>query len=129
VAKKNNKPKKSKKVKKVKKVGSKKSNDETGHRQGKKLGKRHTTTIRAVGRIIDFINPRRDVSHIMPGIIKNVGSGEGGQRIRISMLNGAMMLLKVRGKTAVQELRVTSSAPAAVKAAIKKEFKEEFKIS
>ncbi|MFZ2226367.1 MAG: DUF2103 domain-containing protein [Candidatus Moraniibacteriota bacterium] len=76
------------------------------HRQGNKMGGRHTTVIDAAQKIVDLAQKMPEVKKVVAGYITS-GIRGGKQHVKIEGMVGGL-LLKVRGSTCIQEVRVYS---------------------
>jgi hypothetical protein len=83
------------------------------HRAGKKIGGRHTTIIDAARPIVDLLQRLPEVTKLSPGFIK-LGLRSGRHRLKISLSQGGL-LLKIRGSTSIQEVRIYTDDVQATK--------------
>ena len=75
-------------------------------RAGGKYTASHTTVIPTAGKIVDVVHKCPTVTKISLGLIKGgLRSAKGGERVKV-MKSDTCLLLKVRGGTTHQELRV-----------------------
>ncbi len=90
------------------------------HRDGNKIGGRHTTIIDAAEKVVDFIREIPTVSRLTAGQIKmNLPTAQ--HRIIIKEETGCL-LVKVRGTKSIQDIRVYSRDPRIVKSIIEEKF-------
>lgn len=78
--------------------------------QGKKSAGSHTTLIEAVQPLIKEAEKISEVGRIALGIIKPTPGRTGKRRVKFIKINGGL-LLKVRGNTSVQEIRIYTDYP------------------
>jgi hypothetical protein len=83
------------------------------HRQGKKMGGKHTTVIDAALGVVDLALNMPEVSKVSVGHIK-VGIRSGKHRIKVKEMIGGV-ILTVRGSTSVQEIRIYGSDISKIK--------------
>ena len=76
------------------------------HRNGKKMGGKHTTVIDAAEKVVDYLQKNVDVSSIIACGIKT-GIKTGRHSVKIKVETGCL-LLKVRGTKSIQDIRVFS---------------------
>lgn len=88
-----------------------------GHRQGGKIGGRHTSVIPAAEKLVDFLQREPAVNKISIGYIKH-GIGGGKHSIKTSLRDGSLFI-KIRGTASIQEIHVYTDTPEDVQSAIK----------
>ena len=74
------------------------------HRQGGKMGGKHTTVIDAAQPIVDLAQKMSEVMKVSAGFITS-GIKTGQQRVKIKKIVGGLLLV-VRGNISIQEIRV-----------------------
>jgi hypothetical protein len=89
-----------------------------GHRQGGKIGGKHTTIIPVAEKIVDFLKRNELVQKISVGFIKQ-GIKSGRHALKIMEMESGL-LLKIRGTASIQEIRVYTNQ----KETIQKELKQ-----
>ena len=77
------------------------------HRQGGKMGGRHTTVIDAAQQVVNLAHKMPEVTKVVAGFI-TPGIKGGQQRIKIKEMVGGLLLV-VRGSASMQEVRVYSN--------------------
>jgi hypothetical protein len=77
------------------------------HRQGGKMGGKHTTVIDAAQPVVDLAQILPEVTKVSAGYITS-GIKTGPQRIKIKKMVGGLLLI-VRGNISIQEIRVYTS--------------------
>lgn len=90
------------------------------HRQGGKMGGRHTTVIDAAQLVIDLAQRMPDVTKIVAGYITSGVKG-GKQRIKIKKITGGLLVV-VRGSVSIQELRIYSDNIEETQRKLEQEF-------
>lgn len=76
---------------------------------GGKLAPSHTTTIPMAAKVVDTLKAIPEITKISLGIINpGVSPARHGSRVRILDIQGGI-LLKIRGSTSVQEIRLYGS--------------------
>lgn len=77
-----------------------------GKRSGGKFTSSHTTVIPTAEKVVDLVHKCKTVTKISLGLIEGgLRSAKGGERVKV-MKSETCLLLKVRGGTTHQELRV-----------------------
>jgi len=84
-----------------------------GHRQGGKIIGNHTTVIPVAEKLVDYLQKVTDADKISIGFIKH-GIKSGKHAMKIMELDSGL-LLKVRGSTSIQEIRVYISRKETLK--------------
>jgi len=79
-----------------------------GHRDGGKIGGRHTTVTETAGQIVDVLDRFPEVTCISLGVIEPTPGKSAGCRHMKVIPHEGFLLLKIRGNGSVQELRVYS---------------------
>ncbi len=102
----------------------KKNKDESGHRSGsrKKISKKHTTSIKEAGALVDAALRLPKVK-ISLGEIRPIPGGR--PRLKFAPVHGGHKVT-VRGRTAIQYVMVYSPQPEQTKAALEALFNEKF---
>jgi len=75
-----------------------------GHLTGSKITSSHTTLIEAAMPVVRAAESHRGVTKIGLGLIKVIGNGVNA--IKISVEGPGCLLAKVRGRSAIQEIRI-----------------------
>lgn len=78
--------------------------------QGPKSGGSHTTLIDAAVPVVRAAAKLSKVKRIAPGFIKPTPGKTGLRRVDFERINGGL-LVKVRGNTAIQEIRIYTDYP------------------
>lgn len=97
------------------------SADETGHRQGNKLSRQHTTSIKEAGWLVDAARKLADVTHISLGLI--MPTHGGSPRLKFMPVNGGFKVT-VRGRTAIQYVMVYTKDSASTQKLLEEAFLE-----
>ncbi len=92
------------------------------HRNGGKMGGRHTTVIDGAIKVVDFLLKSPYVSNVIAGRIKS-GIGAAPQRIKIKKETGCLSVV-VRGGASVQEIKVFSQNLDLVQTSLEENFQQ-----
>jgi hypothetical protein len=93
------------------------------HFAGKGFSAKHTTVIDAAVEVVEFASKLPGFSKAVPGFIVPGLKGGVQRRVKVKGMIGGVLLI-VRGSTSIQEVRVYSNDPEAVRRSIEREFSE-----